>query len=314
MPARKTPRAHRGPERAAAGQPPARSVEALRALALRVGQGDALIGKGGKAHGVLARLVERPEEVALRSITELADALGVSPSTLTRLATRLGYSGFVDFQKVFRNALALQQRHFYGAQPADASAARQPAEIAAMLQLARDAIANTEGFLAQLSAQDLRHAAHLLATAPHVRVHGLRQFGALAGFLVYGLALLRSGAALLDPQGLGVAEGLAQLQAGDALVLASVAPHTRSVVETAAVAAAAGMRVIAITDHRASPLARFAKHSFFVPHGSSFFSHSIGACVIFCEGLLNLVAADLGQKAWLALERRERFIAELKIE
>ena len=40
----------------------------------------------------------------------------------------------------------------------------------------------------------------------------------------------------------------------------------------------------------------------------------MGAYVIFCEGLLNLVATDLGKKALKALERRERFIADLGIE
>jgi DNA-binding MurR/RpiR family transcriptional regulator len=40
----------------------------------------------------------------------------------------------------------------------------------------------------------------------------------------------------------------------------------------------------------------------------------MGAYVIFCEGLLNLVATQLGKKALLALERRERFISDLSVE
>jgi DNA-binding MurR/RpiR family transcriptional regulator len=307
------------------GASPPRTVEELRALTVRLGRGDALISMGGKAHSVLARLVERPEEVAVRTITELAESLGVNASTLTRLATRLGYAGFVEFQTVFRDGLASRHRHFYSEQAgrlvANASSGRAPPEgggqrpeIDTMVQIARDSIANTEGFLAQLSADELRQAARLLASAPRVRVHGLRQFSALASFLAYGLAMVRGDVALLDPHGLGVAEGLAQLQPGDLVVVTSVEPYTRSIAETAAAAAKAGVVVIAITDHRASPLAAFAKHAFFVPHGSTFFSNSMGAYIIFCEGLLNLVATDLGKKALKALERRERFIADLGIE
>jgi len=303
---------------------PPRTVDALRALAVRVGRGGASISMGGKAHGVLARLVERPEEVAVRTITELAESLGVNASTLTRLATRLGYAGFVDFQAVFRDGLASRHRHFYSEQAerlVATTSQRAPSgkntkapELETMVRLAQDSIANIEGFVAQLSPDELRLAARLLARAPRVRVHGLRQFSSLASFMTYGLAMVRGDVALLDPHGLGVAEGLAQMQAGDLVVVISVEPYTRSVAEVAAIAAAAGIVVIAITDHRASPLATFAKHSFFIPHGSTFFSNSMGAFVIFCEGLLNLVATDLGKKALAALERRERFIDELKIE
>ena len=40
----------------------------------------------------------------------------------------------------------------------------------------------------------------------------------------------------------------------------------------------------------------------------------MGAYVVFCEGLINLVARELGDKALQALARREGFIAELGIE
>ncbi|SAL03880.1 hypothetical protein AWB83_06907 [Caballeronia ptereochthonis] len=49
-------------------------------------------------------------------------------------------------------------------------------------------------------------------------------------------------------------------------------------------------------------------------HESSFFSNSMGAYLVFCEGLLNLVAAYLGKRALQALERRERLITALGIE
>ncbi|HKX42632.1 MAG TPA: MurR/RpiR family transcriptional regulator [Burkholderiaceae bacterium] len=301
-----------------------RSVEALRDLAVRIARGDSAIRLGDKAHGVLAKLVERPEEVAVRTITELAAGLGVNASTLTRLATSLGYEGFVDFQSVFRDSLAQRHRHFYTQQAQRLVAgapARAPgrtealsAEVQTVVQLARESIENVESFLAQLSAADLRAAAKLLGEAPRVRVYGLRQFSTLAGFLVYGLGMIRTDVGLLDPQGLGAAEGLAQLQRGDVVIVTSVEPYTRSVARVAQAAADAGLTVIAITDTRASPLVPPARHAFFIPHESSFFSNSMGAYLIFCEGLLNLVATRLGKGALQALARRERFITDLQIE
>ena len=104
------------------------------------------------------------------------------------------------------------------------------------------------------------------------------------------------------------------MQPGDVLVVTSVAPYTRSVAEAAAAAKQAGLAVIALTDTLASPLVPPADHTFLIPHDSSFFSNSMGAYVVFCEGLLNLVATRLGKRSLQALERRERWITALGIE
>ncbi|MBB5422983.1 MurR/RpiR family transcriptional regulator [Paraburkholderia atlantica] len=308
---------------AVAGAP--RSVDALRELVLRIGRDEAGLSLGGKAHAVLAWLLERPEEVAVRTITDLATALDVNASTLTRLSTKLGYTGFADFQSVFRDSLAERHRHFYTNQAERLVAGKKQRahtpvnsgtspEVEVVVQLAHESIVNVETFLARLSADDLRGAAALLAGAPRVRVHGLRQFSALASFLCYGLGMIRADVGLLDAQGLGVAEGLAQLQPGDVVVVTSVSPYTRSVAEAAKAAAEAGMTVIAITDTLASPLVPPARHAFLIPHDSSFFSNSMGAYLIFCEGLLNLVATHLGKRSLQALSRRERLITALGIE
>ncbi|WP_233833645.1 MurR/RpiR family transcriptional regulator [Paraburkholderia sp. ZP32-5] len=302
-----------------------RTVDGLRELVVRIGRDEAGLSLGGKAHAVLAWLIERPEEVAVRTITDLAAALDVNASTLTRLSTKLGYTGFADFQSVFRDSLAQRHRHFYTHQAERLVAgkkahghagadAEDSSEVDVVAQLARESIGNVETFLARLSPADLRGAATLLADAPRVRVHGLRQFSALASFLCYGLGMIRTDVGLLDAQGLGVAEGLAQLQPGDVVVVTSVAPYTRSVAEAAVAASDAGMTVIAITDTLASPLVPPARHAFLIPHDSSFFSNSMGAYLIFCEGLLNLVATHLGKRSLQALSRRERLITALGIE
>ncbi len=111
-----------------------------------------------------------------------------------------------------------------------------------------------------------------------------------------------------------MAEGLAQLQPGDVMVVTSVAPYTRSVAAAAAAAKQAGLSVIALTDTLASPLVPPADHVFLIAHESSFFSNSMGAYLVFCEGLLNLVATQLGKRSLQALERRERLITALDIE
>jgi DNA-binding MurR/RpiR family transcriptional regulator len=295
-----------------------RTVDELRHLALAIGRSESVISLGAKAHAVLCRLVDHPEETALRTISELAQRLGVSPSTLTRLATRLGYRGFADFHSVFRDTFTKSTRKFYARQAQrlinDAHTISPESELGAVAKLAQESIRNIDAFVRQIDPDDLAHAAHLLAHARRVRVFGLRQIHSLASFLTYGLGMLRTDVALLDGPGGGVAEGLAQMEPGNVLVVASMAPYTRTVVDVARVAAQAGVVVIALTDTRASPLVPPARHAFFISHESSFISNSMGAYVVFCECLLNLVARDLSDRALNAVRQREGFISQLNIE
>ncbi|MDO9600095.1 MAG: MurR/RpiR family transcriptional regulator [Azoarcus sp.] len=293
-------------------------VQALRELVVRISRGEAQVSLGSKALKVLASLVERPDAVAVSSITALATMFGVNASTLSRLARSLGYDSFAQFQRVFRDGVTRAHQRFYSAQGQrlldDGELDETGGELGVVVQLAQESIRNIDSCLAQLDVGELHAAASRLARARRVRVHGVRQMHALASLLAYGLGLIRPDVGLLDGPGQGVAASLAQMGKGDVLVLSGVSPYSRQAVDVARVAAGAGIALIAITDSRASPLAAHGGETFFIPHASSFISNSLAAHVVFCEGLINLVARELGDKALKALARHERFIEGLHIE
>ncbi|MBB4386054.1 DNA-binding MurR/RpiR family transcriptional regulator [Rhizobium leguminosarum] len=283
---------------------------------MSINRENANISLGNKALDVLAKLVDTPEQTAVRTISELADTLGVNPSTLTRLSQKLGFTGFSDLQSVFRQAFSADDRYFYSRQAGRLLSTKEDSEEELHIfdRLGLETKNNIDGFLTQLDPKSLLEAAGLLANARRVRVHGVRQFHAFASFLTYGLGMLRSDVSLLDAPRLGVAEALAQLEKGDVVVVASCAPYTRSVANVAEVAAKLGLAVIAVTDTRASPLVGPSQHAFFIPHTSSFFSNSMGAYIVFCEGLLNLVAHEMGDRAMTGLASREALIRSMKVE
>src|SRR3546814_12219501 len=67
-----------------------RNLEELRELVVRIRRDEAEVSLGGKAFDVLAKLVEAPEQAAVRTISELGAVLSVNASTLTRPAKRPG--------------------------------------------------------------------------------------------------------------------------------------------------------------------------------------------------------------------------------
>lgn len=292
------------------------SLQALAQLVDRLAQGTGDVQLGRKAMTALAQALAAPADFALLSITQAAARHGISASTWTRLATRLGYEGFADFQAVFQAHLAQQTPYFYARQTRQAVDLQQPGGTAAavLAAMAQSAIDNIHALGSEGHAQQIEQVAQQLATAPRVACFGLRQMHSVASYLSYGLGLLRPDVCVLGGSNMAVAEGLAQLVAGDVLVVTSVAPYTRMVVDVARAAREQGLVVVALTDHRASPLAAAAQHAIYVSHASAFVSNSLVAHLVVCEALVNTAAQLLGDSALAAVQQRERWIARLGIE
>lgn len=300
-------------DRPPARERPPESVEGLRALALAVARGEAGISLGAKAQDALGRMLDMVGDPALLSITTLAEALDVNPSTLTRLATALGYPGFPGLQQVLVSASMSAPGAFYSRQAASALRGGSSSRAAAK-RLCHENQANIDRFIDRFDEAGFDTAVELLVSAPRIVVHGIRQFHSVASFLVYGLRMIRSDVALLDNAGLGAAEGLAALSPGDVLLSTSCAPYSRQVVETAAVAQTNGLAIVALTDRPTSPLVAASRAAILVGHDSSFLSNSLGAFVVAAECLINACAAANPTAARAALRQRDRLIEQLRIE
>lgn len=298
------------------------NLAALQQLRLSIQLKQSSIRLSPKAMATLTHLLKHPENTALLSITALAAQSNINPSTLTRLIKRLGFQGFADFQRLFREHLGQHAHHFYSAQASKLLSARdesthtkgQLSVQQRFNQLSQKSQQNIDCLTQTLCDAELAAAARLLAHAKRVRTHGLRQFSALAQFFSYGLSLIRTDVGLLNHCGLGHAEALAQLEKGDVLLTASVSPYTREVLAISEQANKAGITVISLSDHHLSPLALHAQHNFVIPCQNYFYSNSISSFFVFAEGLLNQVAYELGDAALDSLERCEYFLSELSVE
>ncbi|MCY1505310.1 HTH-type transcriptional regulator MurR [compost metagenome] len=290
---------------------PPDTLAGLKLLLEAIERREADISLGSSSRRVLTALIEAPQRAAVSSISELAEQLGVNPSTFSRLAQKLGYGGFSKFQDVFRREVT-EGRTFYSDQ---ASRLLVPSgsndSIGQLTRLGRQESANMASMIEQVDCADFDATVELLTSARRVRIHGMRQFTSLALFMAYALGMLRPDVAPLDAARQGVADALAQLDEGDVLVVASCFPYTPSVLATAEVAARHGIKVIALTDSSSSPLARIARHSFYVPNQSLFFSNSMCAFMLLAEGILSGVASRLGEASVAALKHRETLITEL---
>lgn len=302
------------PTRAGPAEAPPASVAELRELVVAIARGESAIALGPKARAALGRILDLIGDPALLSITALGERLGVNPSTLTRLAHSLGYTGFPAFQEVLLSASMSAPGEFYSRQARQALESAGSPAAAKAAQLCRENQANIERFVEQFDAAAFEAAVEAIVAAPRVAVHGIRQFHAFASFLAYGLRMIRADVALLDDSNLGAAEGLAAMAPGDLLISASCAPYSRQVCEVAATARQIGLSTLAITDRATSPLVDTSHTAILVGHESSFISNSLGAFIVAAECLINACAAARPEQTRKALLEREKAIARLGIE
>lgn len=295
------------------GAPPS-SVAELRVLLLAIARGESEIALGDKARKALGEMIALQGDPALLSITSLAQRLDINPSTITRLAHNLGYSGFGGLQQVLLQASMTPSGAFYTQQAETALTSGASSSKARAERLCRENQANIDRIVDNFDPAQFDLAVDLINKADRISVHGIRQFHAFSSFLVYGLRMIRSDVHLLDGSALGIAEDLATLGSDDLLISASCAPYSGAVIEAAQAASERRVPVLAITDKANSRLLSASKAAILVSHETSFISNSLTAFIALAECLINDCAAARPKAAKAALKDRDWMISRLGIE
>lgn len=276
------------------GEGPIRDYEGLVA---------ALVARQGTLSRRLAEVarhvLNHPEEVALSSISRLAAQAGVTPATITRFAQELGFQGFPDLQRVFRERL-LGPRAPYAARVAGLRA-RPPAEVGdADLDdpgrvfdvFVEAAVGSLLRIGDSLDRAALSAFVDALAGAEAVHVAASRGAFGLGAYAFYGLARTGARAHLIDNAGAMRAEQVAAMGPRDLLLALSFDDYTPETVQVAEAAGRMGRAVIAVTDNELSPLVPLARAVLYVKEARlGHFRSQVPALVV-----LQAAIASLGRR------------------
>jgi DNA-binding MurR/RpiR family transcriptional regulator len=252
-------------------------------------------------------IIDNPDQIAVRSMREIARRAAVAPATMVRLARALDYADYDDLRDVFiRRVEAAATAHAPRAQALQATERSGPKLVehlaASQMAAIQSAAGNPEAAIVAFVRE--------LAAARAVAFLGLRASHAIAYHFAYVYGLLRDNGHLLDDRGGALRDHAARLSRGDALVAISIAPYTRATVEALEVAEKRGATILALTDSAVSPIARSARHILlFQTSGPSFFSTLIGALAL-AELLVARLAASGGRAVIRRLERTDDALRE----
>jgi DNA-binding MurR/RpiR family transcriptional regulator len=207
-------------------------------------------------------LTDHPHEVALNTVAALAKQSGIPASAFIRLAQALGFAGFSDLQKLFKQPL--QQaghssfkeriRHYRGEQLLE-----DPTDVGAMLAaFSRANIVSLEHLAEGQQVEALERSITLLQQARTIFVVGMRRSFPMAAYLSYALSRVGRRAVHISGLGGSLREQVGALHPDDVLIAVSFPPYATETVEACQQAVAAGTPIVALTDSILSPIGQKA--------------------------------------------------------
>ncbi|MBZ9842350.1 MurR/RpiR family transcriptional regulator [Mesorhizobium sp. CA5] len=200
-------------------------------------------------------LWQHPSEVALGTIAQVADQAGVQPSTLVRFAQIFGYSGFSDFQLLFKDRMK-------GSWPDTQGGQDKAAEPNANLHFLNGMVGACQASLGRIG-NDLDIAAFEtmvdhLAAAELIYVIGSKRAFPVTTYLSLTLSQQGVRNVLVDNVGSTALDQVGCITPRDAVLAVSFSPYNSITPDLVAVAHERKARILTITDSTFSPLAKLS--------------------------------------------------------
>ncbi len=203
---------------------------------------------------VSSSILSDPDRVVEGTAQELADAIGVSRSTVIRACQRLGYTGYPQLRVALARQLAMQstaERKVSGQRGASAES-----DVLGFMRDKLDLLVRAVPFLLDaLSGAMVDRAVQCLEQATHILVVGNGLSSSLAD--EFALRLTAAGfRAQYVADGIGQQIAARQLGSGAVCMVVSGSGDTRISISAATAARRSGATTIALTSFPNSPLAR----------------------------------------------------------
>ncbi|WP_461189302.1 MurR/RpiR family transcriptional regulator [Arthrobacter sp. Z4-13] len=243
-------------------------------------------------------MTTQPAKASFAPAAELAELAGTSVSSVTRLAQRLGYTGWPDLQRDLR---ARYLAHLSVLQVSETHSTRESPFRASLRQDA-DSLATS---LRNSDEQRINRIAQILAASKNIYVTAQGSFSAVGHALVHNIQIAGYPVRQLLDSPAMVANHVAGMTETDTLIVCSYWRLYDVAVIAAAEAKARGSKVVVLADNVSPALEKSADEIVLVPaEGTSFFP-SLTAAMAAQQGIVATLARvdpDRTQKSLASTE------------
>ena len=225
------------------------TYEELRAV---LSSGTAQLPK--KLRQIAIFMWQHPGEVALGSSASVAQQAGVQPSTLVRFAQTFGFSGFSDFQELFKahmKATWPAGGSGHSGSPLRRAPEHMPKVLSGLVSAAQESLARLDATFDETAFKAL---VATLARARTIYILGSKRAFPIAHYL--SLTLFQQGVlnVLIDNIGSVAMDQVTCLTKGDAVLAIGFSPYNSITRDVAAAARENGAEIVSLTDSEFSPL------------------------------------------------------------
>ncbi|MGC6485100.1 MAG: MurR/RpiR family transcriptional regulator [Candidatus Puniceispirillales bacterium] len=239
-----------------------------------------------------AYLLEEPASIGVLSARQQAQAAGVKPNTMVRLARQLGFDGYDSFRAVFQEDILRADSGFQDRARWLQSLSRKGELGRLYAEMASYTLANVENTLAGVDATVMRAAAQALLKARSRYMLGVGINHALAESFCYLADMASVPIQPIPRYGSLAIDDLAHARHGDVMIAITFKPYRHEVTSAVEQARKQGVEIIGISDSPASPIVAGSEHGFVVQTETPQFYTSIVATMALLETLMAFVVAE----------------------
>jgi len=236
-------------------------------------------------------LLESYRDVAFMTAAEVGKATSVDTTLVVRFAQRLGYPGYPELLADVQDDVKQDLRAIYAPPPEDHSPA------AAFQRSITEDHNNLQNLLLHVDAEMVETVVQILQTAPRIVLIGEGYSDFLAEAFAMRLAVLGLNARSVSSELAEQAASAMNLQANDAFVGLGMTALTPGVAVILKAARDLGARTIGIVSSLSNPVAAVAEHVLVAPARQTEIMPSLTALSAVLHGLLQALAAELGDPA-----------------
>lgn len=234
-------------------------------------------------------ILNHPQEVAVMSMREQARLAGVPASTMTRLAKKLGLNGYDEVREIFVNAIRNKSYEYGSRVPALMEMKQKVGENSLALDLANTTISHIQSLCLEDNLASIVSAVRTLSDARKIYCLGLRSSFPVVFHFYHISSYFQNNLHLVE--GAGESDLMQDIGAKDVLLVCSLFPYARRTVAITRYLAQQKVKVVAISDHASSPIARLAAAPILVGKQTTSFFDTLTPAFLVSELLATLMAA-----------------------
>jgi DNA-binding MurR/RpiR family transcriptional regulator len=239
------------------------------------------------------------------TIAELAGRAEVSPPTVLRLVSKIGFNGFAEYQAALRQEL--EDRISNPITKHDNWSATAP-DTHILNEFTDAVIGNIRQSLAHIDHQSFDAACALMAdTNRKLFISGGRISGRIADYLYLHMQVMRPAVKRIDASSNAWPHDILDLKQDDVLCVFDIRRYENTTLRLAEMAHERGAKIVLFTDQWRSPVAKFAGHTFAVHISVPSAWDSTAALLLLSETMI----AAASNKHWDVTRDRMQALEEM---